>query len=124
MTDLERIICLVLFVLVHMVIKISQFFKVILQLSMMLCLLLVVSLLSLFTKHHNTNKNKDDSEVNKADNYIKYDNSCDKCNFKTTNKIHLKLLEKYCHKKIEMINDNVTKKRKSTDGSDDILSIS
>ena len=38
--------------------------------------------------------------------------------------MHLKFHEKSCHKKIEMNHDIVTKKRKSTDGSDDILSSS
>ena len=44
-----------------------------------------------------------------------HDNSCDQCDFITTNKMHLKLHLKACHKKILYIKAKDTKKRKSTD---------
>ena len=98
-------------------------------------------------RSESSNQDGDESPVNDIvnnteaiDTYIDYDNidsdddidqnilsnscECDKCDFKTTNKMHLKLHKKLCHKKIEIINDYVTKKRKSTDGSDDSISSS
>ena len=75
-------------------------------------------------KHLNVeNKSEDVAVQNLDDAFVDYDNinsdedefenknekseSCDKCDFITTNKMHLKLHDKSCHKKVMKINESV-----------------
>ena len=79
-------------------------------------------------------RHEDDSEQNLNDAFVDYDNidsdddsdqfdknnekhkpeSCDKCDFVTTNKIHLKMHEKSCHKKVETIIESDVKNEESS----------
>ena len=44
---------------------------------------------------------------------LEHTHSCEQCNFKTSNKMHLKMHVKACHKKNELNKVKLSKKRKS-----------